>query len=95
MISHFALKIFNFLSKYAVFSYSHSCNVLAVSLSLENVVNTFKKQWIFCSENSSSVYLIFSYQKNVLGLEDPFQKLVSDICPTTFTPHRTSSQTVK
>ena len=37
--SHVMLKDFNFLSKYAVFSYSHSSNVV--------IVNTFKKQCIF------------------------------------------------
>ena len=31
-VSHVAIKDFNFLSKHAVFSYSHSSNVLIVSL---------------------------------------------------------------
>ena len=81
------------------FSRSIIITALIISLiSLQNVVNTFKKQSIFCCENISSVYLIFYIillNKKFFWKKYSvhFKHFVSDICPTKFTSHRTSWQT--
>ena len=62
MISHVALKDVNFLSKYAVFLILRVLSFWLFHWSYHKMfIDTFKKQYIFSSENIYSVYFIFWY----------------------------------